>query len=321
MAATVRNLTEIAPTAYFNVPRGYEMLLPELRRNEALRKSFFSRVQFLFYAAAGLSQGFWNQLQELAEHTCGERILMVTGLGTTETAPFALCTGGEEASSGMVGVPAPGGGAEDCALEDRYEARLRGPNVTPGYWPTNAPAAESFDEEGYFKLGDALRPIDPLDLSRGFFFDGRFTEDFKLSSGTWVVVGRLRARLLAEIGGVVRDVVVAGHDRPFVTALIFPNLAASARLCGLPADVPAEILLARPEIRDAVRSALSRIAETSTGTSTFVARALLMKDAPSMDRGELTDKGSINQQQVLRNRADLVEQLYEPEPMLDILVA
>ena len=213
-AATIANLREIATTAYFNVPRGYELLLPALRGDDAFNRLFFSRLQMLFYAAAGLRQEVADAFEELAVKACGERIPWVTGLGATETAPFALCTGAMAVPvAGRIGVPVPGVELKVEPVGDALEARVRGPNITPGYWRDPEITRASFDSENYYCMGDAVGLVDPSDPMRGFTFQGRLTEDFKLSTGTWVRVGPLRAALLAHLGDLAQDVVIAGHDR------------------------------------------------------------------------------------------------------------
>jgi len=292
-APTVANLRDIATTAYFNVPKGYEMLVPALRVDEALRRRFFSRVQILFYAAAGLKQQLWDELQDLAVDACGEEILMMTGLGATETAPMALSTGVEGAAAGRVGLPVPGVELKVAPVEHKLEARVRGPNVTPAFWGDPDLTRAAFDEEGYYRLGDAVLLADPANPLKGFLFDGRIAEDFKLSTGSWVSVGPLRAKFLAWFDGVAQDVVFAAPDRGYLTALIFPQPGAQAA---------------------AVRALLESFACRNTGISTRVERAILLEQPPSMDAGEFTGKGTINQKAVLRNRAALVEELYAGSP-------
>jgi feruloyl-CoA synthase len=318
---TVRNLREIAPTIYFNVPKGFEMLLPHLRADKELRETFFSRLKLNFFAAAGLPQPVWQALDALAVATCGERILMLTGLGATESAPFAMCCDRNTTRSGHVGVPVPGLELKLAPVGDKLEARFRGPNVTPGYWRQPELTATAFDEEGFYRTGDALRFVDGNDLGQGFAFDGRLAEDFKLSSGTRVSVGPLRARLLDRLAPLVRDVVIAGVDRDAVAALIFPDIAACRLLCReLAADAPVAALLAQPLLRDAFRARLAALAAEAPGSSTHVARAILLEEPPSIDAHEMTDKGSINQRAVLANRAAHVERLYAEPPVPDVIV-
>ena len=294
---TVRNLREVGPTIYFNVPRGYEALLPFLREDEVLRHTFFGRLGLMQYAAAVLPQPVWKAYEDLAVQTCGERILWITGYGATETAPFVMCTNRGATRAGTVGLPVDGVEMKLAPVNDKLEARFRGPNITPGYWRQPELTREAFDEEGYYRTGDAMRFLDPRDPSQGLEFDGRLTEDFKLTTGTWVSVGPLRARLNSAGAPYVQDCVIAGHDRDEVCALVFPNPAACQ---GLSAEA----------LREKMRQALERLAAESTGSSNRIARALVLERAPSIDSGELTDKGSINQRAVLRARADLVEMLY-----------
>lgn len=313
---TIRNLREVATTAYFNVPKAYEMLVEHLRSDPALRKTFFSRLKCLFFAAAGLSQHIWDELQDLAYQTCGEEILVVTGLGATESSPFALSTGIEGAAAGHLGLPVPGVELKLVPAEEKLEARLRGPSITPGFWRRPELNAAAFDEENFYCLGDAVKFLDPENLLRGFIFDGRLNEDFKLSSGTWVRVGPLRMRLLAHFGNLLQDVVLAGPDRDFTAALFFPAVEVCLKLCtGLREDAPPLETLSRPEVRALFQEQLQTFAAASTGTSTRIERAILLDTPPSIEKQEVTDKGSINQKAVLRNRAGIVEELYrEPVP-------
>ena len=318
---TVRNLREIAPTAYFNVPKGYELLVEHLRSDASLRKTFFSQLDLLFFAAAGLSQRVWDEMQDLAYETCGEEILVVTGLGATETAPFAISTGVEGSSSGWIGLPAPGVEMKVVPIGDRAEACVRGPSITPGFWRRADLDANAFDEEGFYRMGDAIKLVDPANPQKGFMFDGRLNEDFKLSSGTWVRVGALRMRLIAHFGGLVQDVVLAGPDRDYVTAVLFPALPACRKCCdGLDnGATPAEVF-AHPAVRAAMHEKLNIFAAMNPANSTCVMRALLAESPPSMETRELTDKGSISQRAVLQNRAAQVEELYLERPPAYVFV-
>jgi feruloyl-CoA synthase len=319
--AMVRNLREVAATAHFTVPRTYEALMPYLRADRVLRETFFSKLKIFFYAAAALSQRFFDDLQELAVQTLGEELLWVTGLGATETAPFALCTGQTPAWSGFVGYPVPGMDLKIIPVGDKLEARVRGPNITPGYFKDDARTRAAFDEEGFYRMGDALRFVDPGRPERGLLFDGRLAEDFKLSNGTWVSVGPLRTRILQQAGPYVQDVVLTAPDRAFVGALVFPNVGACRTLCpDLAADAPLDVVLGDPRVRETFRGVFQRLAAASTGSSTFVARALVLHDPPSIDAREITDKGSINQKAVLANRAPLVEELYVDRPPAGVFV-
>jgi len=305
---TVRNLREVGPTIYFNVPRGYEALLPHLREDEVLRKTFFGRLGLLQYAAAVLPQPVWKAYEELAVQTCGERILWITGYGATETAPFLMSTNRGAARAGTVGLPVDGVEMKLAPVNDKLEARFRGPNITPGYWRDPELTRAGFDEEGYYRTGDALRFLDPEDPSAGLEFDGRLAEDFKLTTGTWVSVGPLRARLAAAGAPYVQDSVITGHNRDEVGVLVFPNLQATRDM-------------AREALRAHLQKVLNGLAAEATGSSTRIARALLLEAPPSIDAGEITDKGSINQRAVLRTRAGLVEVLHAEPRSPDVIVA
>jgi len=308
---TARNLREIAPTIYFNVPKGYEALLPHFHADAQLRKNFFSRLKVLFYAGAGLNQTTWDELTRLAIETTGERIIFLTSLGSTETAPLALACSWDFDRPGNIGLPAPGVKLKLVPNEGKLEARLRGPHITPGYWRQDHLTREAFDQEGFYKLGDALKFVDPNDPGKGLLFDGRIAEDYKLSTGTWVSVGPLRARFIDLFAPYVRDVVFAGPDRDDIVALMIPDIEACRKLApGLAPDASAAAVLDDVRLRAKFADLLNKLAAASPGSSTRVMRAILMAEPPSMDKGEMTDKGSINQRAVLKNRAALVEELY-----------
>jgi feruloyl-CoA synthase len=307
---TLRNLREIAPTVYFNVPKGFEEIANALEEDAQLRDTFFSRVKMLFFAGAGLSQPVWDKLDRIAEQSCGERIRMLTGLGMTETAPFAICANGAEVKAGYIGLPAPGMELKLVPMGDKVEVRYRGPNVTPGYWRNAAQTAECFDADGFYCSGDALRWIDASNPQLGFAFDGRIAEDFKLATGTFVSVGPLRARVIAAGDPYVQDVVIAGLNRNDVGLLLFPRLDLCRKLAGLDAQAPTVDVLAAPPVQAFFQAMVDQLHASGTGSATRVARALLLVDPPSIDRGEVTDKGSINQRAVLTHRDALVEHLY-----------
>lgn len=311
VAKTARNLREIAPTIYFNVPKGYESLVEHLRSDQELRKNFFSRLKVLFYAGASLNQFTWHALQELSVEGCGERVIFLSSLGSTETAPLALSCTRDFDRPGNIGVPVPGVELKLVPNEGKLEARLRGPNITPGYWRQNDLTREAFDEEGFYKLGDALKFADRADPGQGLLFDGRIAEDFKLTTGTWVSVGPLRARFIDHFAPYVRDVVIAGADQDDVTALVIPEIEACRKLCGnLPANATPSTVLADTRVQRQFATLLDKFAAPSDGSSARVCRLILMEAPPSLDAGEMTDKGSINQRAVLSNRAALVEELY-----------
>jgi feruloyl-CoA synthase len=311
---TVKNLGEISPTVYFNVPKGYESLLPYLRDDAALRAKFFQRLHAMFFSGAALSPFVWDSLDELAVQETGFRVPMLTGLGATETAPFFMSVTPATSRSGHVGLPVPGNDAKLIPNNGKLEVRARGPNVTPGYWRQPELTAAAFDEEGFYKFGDALKPADPNDFDAGFDFDGRIAEDFKLASGTWVSVGPLRAHFVGACAPLVRDVVITGINRDEISALVVLDLD-GCRLIK-PALAPDDIAAAAsdPIIRAAFRERFISFLANATGSSTRITRALLLDTPLSIDRGEVTDKGSINQRAVLEHRSALIETLYAPTP-------
>ncbi len=306
-----RTSAKFRPPSYFNVPRGYDLLTPQLKQDPAFRATFFSRLKLLFCAAAALRQHVADDIQAMAVDPDGRRIPLVTGLGATESAPFALCAGDSDFSGGRIGVPVPGVELKLGRVGTQFEARLRGPNITPGYWRDDELTKAAFDEEGFYKMGDALAFVDPQKPSEGFTFEGRLAEDFKLSSGTFVRVGPLRQRLLAQLGDLAQEVVIAGPGRDEVTVLVFPSVAGCRPLCGEEVGrVTLAQVVTEPRVRDAFRLRLEDFARLNPGHSTRIARALLLAEPPSIDAQEATDKGSVNQKAVLANRAALVEQLY-----------
>jgi feruloyl-CoA synthase len=316
---TVRNLREISPTVYFNVPKGYESLLPYLRDDSGLRAKFFHRLHAMFFSGAALSPYVWNSLDELAVQETGFRVPVLTGLGATETAPFFMSVRPATSRSGHVGLPVSGNEAKLVPNNGKLEVRARGPNVTPGYWRQPELTAAAFDDEGFYKFGDAIKPADPKDFSAGFDFDGRIAEDFKLASGTWVSVGPLRARFIAACAPMVRDVVIAGINRDEVSALVILDLD-GCRLINptLPVnDLAATV--SNSLIREAFRERLAKFLVTATGSSNRITHAILIDTPLSIDRGEVTDKGSINQRAVLDHRSRLIDELYSPTPAAHVI--
>src|SRR5688572_7792555 len=287
---TARNLKEIAPTMYFNVPRGYDLLLPYLEKDEALRRNFFRDLDVLFYAAAALPQNLWDRLKKLKPG-----VSMLSAWGSTETAPLATSVHFPMERAGVIGLPVAGCELKLVPAAGKLEARVRGPNVTPGYYKRPDLTQAAFDEEGFYRIGDAVKLADPANASKGVVFDGRVAEDFKLSSGTWVHVGALRMKLIAAADPLIQDAVITGHDRDQVGALVFLN--------------PMTKDMSYPAVRSRLESVLSRLAQ-SAGSSTYPARVLVMTEPPSIDANEITDKGYINQRAVLERRAALVEKLY-----------
>jgi len=320
--ATVRNLRDVAPTWYFNVPKGYEALIPFLRADRELREKFFSQLKVLWFAGAALSQPVFDAMKELAVETCGERIPFLTGLGSTETAPFALGRMWDSDHSTNMGLPGAGIELKLVPAQGKLEARLRGPNITPGYWRQPELTAKAFDEEGFYKLGDALKFEDPNEPRKGLLFDGRLTEDFKLSTGTWVSVGPLRTQIINRFQPYMRDVVLAGENENDVTALGVPDMPAIRALhLELDRKLSDAEVLASQIVRANVRERLTAFKRDSTGSSNRLMRVLLLDEPPSMDAGEMTDKGSINQRAVLSRRAELVKELYSNPPSARVIVA
>ena len=281
-----------------------------MRDDTVLRERLFSRVQAFFFAGAGLSQAVWDELDQLGEREVGERICMLSGLGMTETAPSSMFALGPDVESGHIGLPVPGVELKLVPQDGKLEVRFRGPNVMPGYWRAPQQTAEAFDEEGYYRTGDAARFIDPADPQRGLRFDGRIAEDFKLSSGTFVSCGPLRARIVQLGAPCVHDAVLTAPDRDELGALIVPRLDECRALAGLPAQATTQQVLEHARVRAFFQELVDALWQQGTGSANRVARACVLAEAPSLDRGEITDKGSINQRAVLQHRAELVEQLY-----------
>lgn len=307
---TLRNLREIAPTVYFDVPKGWEMLGDALEEDAALRDVFYSRMQLFFFAGAGLSQAAWDKLDRVSEAHCGERIRVMTGLGMTETSPSSMFSTGPLVGAGYVGLPAPGCELKLTQIEGKWEARFRGSHVMPGYWRGPEQTAEAFDEEGFYRTGDALIFADPDQPELGLVFDGRTAEDFKLDTGTFVSVGPLRARIIAEGAPYVQDAVITGINRDSIGALIFPRLEHCAELAGVSADAAPQEIVSSQAVQGYFRTLLERINQTATGSASRLAHLLVLDVPPSVDKHEITDKGTINQRAVLANRSQLIEDLY-----------
>lgn len=307
---SVRNLKDVAPTWYFNVPRGYEELVPAFEADADLRDHFFSQVKMLMYAGAGLAQHTFDALQRLAVESVGARVLVAAGLGATETGPFALMCTWDAGVASNVGIPGRGIELKLVPMEGKLEARLKGPSITPGYWKEPELTEGAFDEEGFYNLGDALKFVDPDDAAQGFTFDGRTAENFKLNTGTWVGVGALRAEMINRFDGLIRDAVLTGLNEDFIGALVLPNWAACRALIGNPDGLSDADVAADERVRAAFKEKLVEFGKHSTGSSTRVRRMLILDVPPSIDLGEVTDKGSINQRAVLRFRPEKVAEIY-----------
>ena len=309
MAETLRNLREIAPTVYFNVPTGLESIANAMQTDAVLRKNLLSRLKMIFYAAAAMAQPIWDSLYAIAEQELGERIVITTGLGMTEGAPYCVGVNSAEVAAGHIGVPAPGLELKLAPVDGKLEIRYRGPNITPGYWRNAAATQGSRDAEGFYCSGDAVRWIDESNPHRGLLFDGRIAEDFKLATGTFVSVGPLRAKIIAAGTPYIQDVVLTGANMKELGALIFPSAACRA-LAQLPDGTALQTVLEHQSVQSHFQAVINQLATTATGSATHIARAHLMHTPASLDLGEITDKGSINQHAVLKHRAALVDALY-----------
>jgi feruloyl-CoA synthase len=309
---TVRNLAEIRPTVYFNVPAGYASLLPHLEADREFAEAFFSRMRFVFFAAAALPQQVWDGIGKVAA-SVGAQAVMTTSWGATETAPAATSAYYASGRSDCIGVPLPGVSIKLAPVGPKLEIRVKGPSVTPGYLGDADTTRKAFDEDGFYRTGDAVRLVDDEDPSKGLVFDGRISEDFKLSSGTWVHAGALRSALLSVCGGLVADAVLTGQDRAYVGALLWLNPAKAQGLAGSDARLGESAA-----VRAAIGDALHRL-NRGGSSSRSIARALVLEAPASLADGEITDKGYINQRAVLDRRADLVEMLYR-DPVAESVI-
>ncbi|MBX3619790.1 MAG: feruloyl-CoA synthase [Rhizobacter sp.] len=311
IAETLRNLREIQPTVYFNVPKGFDEIATAMNTDPALRESLFKRVAALMCGGAGISQAAWNLLDRHAESTVGERIRIIGGLGMTETAPSCTFVLGTDARAGFIGLPCPGVEVKLVPLGDKTEVRFRGPNVMPGYWRDPENTAKAFDEEGYYCTGDAVTWVDERDHNKGLMFDGRIAEDFKLSTATFVSVGPLKASIVSQGAPLVQDVVITGLNRDEVGALVFPRMEECRVCAGLPDSATVEQVLGHPNVVAFFQALADKLWAQGTGSANRVARLHVLREPPSIDRGEITDKGSINQRNVLTHRAAVVDALYD----------
>ena len=296
---TVKNLKEVASTMYFNVPRGYDLLLPYLESDAELRRNFFRDLDVIFYAAAALPQSLWDRLKKLAAQENNSRVAMLSAWGSTETSPLATSVHFPMERPGVIGLPVAGCELKLVPTAGKLEVRVRGAHVTPGYYRRPDLTKAAFDEEGFYRIGDAVKFADPADPSKGIVFDGRVAEDFKLSTGTWVSAGAVRVKLIAAADPLIQDAVITGHDRNEVGALVFLN--------------PMTTDMSFVAVRSRLEGVLRRL-KLEGGSSTYPARLLIMNEAPSIDANEITDKGYMNQRAVLERRADLVEKLYSADP-------
>lgn len=320
MAETLRNLRDVAPTIYYSVPKGLEILAHAMRQDAKLRDHFFSRLRLIFPCGAALPGPLKQAIDDLAIASCGVRIPMTMGLGMTETAPFAVSAHLPDWQAGVIGIPAPGCTLKLAPVDGKLEVRYRGPNITPGYWRQPDTTAEAFDDEGFFCSGDAATFLDDNAPEKGLRFDGRIAEDFKLASGTWVSVGNLRMQVISIGAPYIHDVALTGHDKDELGMLVFLTPIA-AELAGLPDNTPMAEIARHPKVRAWAQSLLDTMARDAKGSSQRIARALVLERPAAMEDNEMTDKGSINQRNVLKTRALDVDKLYEATPPDDVLVA
>ena len=308
---TLRNLKDVAPTVFFNVPVGYSLLLPRLNADPALAKEFFRNLQVVFSAGAALPQQAWDGLLQLADTAADHPVAVTTSWGTTETAPAAVSAHFPSGRSDCIGVPLPGVEVKLAAKDGKREMRVRGPNITPGYYGRPDLTRAAFDDDGFYRTGDAAELLDPALPERGLRFAGRIAEDFKLDTGTWVNVAAVKSALLSACGGVLQDCVIAGHDRTYVSAMAWLNPVAAAQLTGdtHPAEGHGPALIDDPRVRVFLAESLAALNE-GAGSSRRVARLMLLSDPPQLDGGEITDKGYINQRACLTGRAADVAALY-----------
>lgn len=308
-ATSLANLRSVMPTVYFNVPRGFDMLIAALRKDDGLRERFFSEVKFVFYAGAALPQSTWSALATLSIETIGRPLPMVSAWGSTETSPLATDCHFQAPRSGNIGVPIPGTELKLVPSDGKFEVRVRGPNVTPGYWKAPDLTVKAFDADGFYLIGDAVAFADPAHPEQGLLFDGRIAEDFKLTSGTWVNVGTLRVAGISAFAPLVQDIVVAGHGGEDVRFLLVPNLAACRAVSGLPESASIDAVLGCENVRSSIAEGLAKLKAAGGGSSTHATCALLLAEPLSVDGGEITDKGYVNQRAVLARRAVDVEDL------------
>ncbi|MEE8258143.1 MAG: feruloyl-CoA synthase [Sphingomonadales bacterium] len=311
---SINNLRGVAPTAYFNVPSGYAMLLPYLEQDDDLRDHFFSRLEMIFYAAAALPQNLWERLEKLSLTARGKKVPMTAAWGSTETAPLVTSVHFPIDKAGVIGLPVPGSELKLVPSGGKMEVRVKGPNVTPGYFKDPELFADVIDEDGFYKIGDAVKFADPDDPSKGLIFDGRVAEDFKLMTGSWVNVGELRIKAISAGAPIIRDAVVTGHDRDEVGLLIFPNIEGAARLAGLDPGASTEKIIASQKVQENLCRGLAAYNRKNPASSTKIRRVLFLAEPPNVDANEITDKGYISQRAVLERRAGLVTRLYEGGP-------
>ena len=315
---TVRNLREITPTLYFNVPRGYQILVPLLEQDADFRDHFFSNLDLIFHSAAALPQDLWERIEALSIAALGYKVAMMSGWGLTESGPLAVGTHYPVDRARIVGLPVPGTDLKMLPNEGKLELRLSGPNITPGYFKRDDLTQQAFDDDGFFKTGDAGTLADPDHPNKGIVFDGRVAEDFKLLTGSWVSTGTLRTAAISACPEVIEDAIVTGHDRDEIGLLIVPNIAGICELCGNVPDTELTKLVNQITLVTHLRTSLVKYNAANPASSSSVARVMLLTQPLDIDAGEITDKGYVNQRAVLERRHSLVEQLYSDD--IDVIL-
>ncbi|MEX3787780.1 AMP-binding protein [Paraburkholderia sp. BR14374] len=319
---TVQALREIAPVVYLNTPQGLASLIPHLKADDALRKKFFSKLALIYYGGASLPKHIWAQLDELAVRTIGQRVLIMSGIGGTEAGPTPMSAAWDPRREAIAGLPVPGVKVKVAPVDEKLEIRFFGDCVTPGYWKDPERTAAAFDDEGYFRSGDAATFIDPQRLELGLRFDGRIAENFKLSTGTWVNVAELRLYALNVFGPYARDIVIAGHDREYLSALVFPDIEACRALCDDLHDPMPDVdqIINSRGVRAFFQAGLDKLAARAGGSSARIVRIVLESEQPTLDNGELSAKSAISQRNVLERRRGVVDELYRVPPTPRTLV-
>ena len=316
---TIKNLYDVSPRVFGSAPVAFAMLAEAMEKDPVLRQRFFAKLEYMGYGGATLSSDIYDRMQALAIAETGHRIPLTTMYGATETQGITVVHWITE-RVGLIGLPLPGITLKLVPNGTKLEVRVKGPTVTPGYLNDAKKTAEAFDEEGYYSLGDAAKFLDPEKPEEGLVFDGRVTEDFKLSSGTWVSTGTLRADVVAACSPLLADAVICGLDKPFIALLAWPNIAGARAIAGLPETATPDEIVAHPKVVAHLREHLAVHNKGGGGSSSRIARVILMTEPPSIDGHEMTDKGYVNQRATLERRAHLVDRLYEATPPADVIV-
>ena len=309
-AKTVKNLTDIGPTWYFNVPKGYELLVTEMSKNTLLAKSFFKRIKLFVYSGASMPNHVFKQMEKLSVEYTGEKIFFSAAYGASETAPMTTMPTYRCNFPGNIGVPQFGTEMKLIPFGDKFEVRLKGPHITPGYWKDEIQTSKSFDKDGFFKIGDALKFQDKSNPDLGFYFDGRLSENFKLNTGTWVSVGAVRSKILNAFGGIANDVIIVGEDQEFLSAIIIPNIINCAQIAKLDYSINKQDILSNIKLKNKIIKILKDYKSKTESKSQYIKRVIFFSQKLSRSKGEITDKGSINQMAFILNRNSLVKKLY-----------